>query len=626
MGGQIITETIRQNRIDFLKAVAIISVVLFHYYPNIFSYGFIGIDVFFILSGYLIHNKLINDREYFFENRFRRIFPPYIILTTVCLLLGYKFLAPNELLQLVKQSNLGIIFMNDLNFGLNLDYFDTTNTSILLHTWSLGVEVKFYFFWFVITGIAIATKSNVRALARNILFISIAMNFLFSGDAINYYLFTSRLYEFLVGILVSEHNLKRYSTINFEQVKNINVKSIKTKILPLMSVLSLLVILFQPLVSSIKLYQFDTRLLLTFSVCILVSFILSNPQAMPSIFNNKVLIFLGRISYSLYLYHYPILYFKQLIHPSFNPLVEFCSFTITLISSYFSYKIFEIGFRNLAKKFLIIFSVFSVLFILIFNFLAQSTDGFVDRVPEFNKSYSQSYESMSKFKYETCWLSSKVIPSRADCSWGGDMLLLGDSYAGTFAAGISNEDLEKYGFSVYAKSACLPLVTGQNVDCSKFNEFILNQLKILAPKIIVISAKWQKYRVENPQLFNNFLNLVLNFDKETKIILLGSPPQWTNPLPSIIAPQIRTLKPNFSKIKDSANQSVIDTEKFLRQEIPKKDNVILFSILEKYCSEIGCTPVTKSGKALLSFDQGHFTPYFAQEIFSEIILMKEFRF
>jgi hypothetical protein len=260
------------------------------------------------------------------------------------------------------------------------------------------------------------------------------------------------------------------------------------------------------------------------------------------------------------------------------------------------------------------------------SYLTQRTDGFVNRVPDFNKKYIQSYESMPKFKYELCWLSKEVVPSSNDCSWGGggDVMLLGDSYAGTLAAGLDDQDLKKYGFSVYAKSSCLPMVVEQSIDCDTFNEFVLKRIKVLTPKTIIISAKWQMYYEENPQIFNQFFKLVEGFDGAPKILLIGSPPNWTAALPSIISPKIRTLKPTFSKIKDPSNEAVINAEKIIRQKLSNSSNVSFFSILGEYCNENGCTPVTESGSALLSFDQGHFTPNFAQEIFSKLLAMNLF--
>ena len=141
--------------IDGLRGIAISLVLMFHIWPNYFSFGYVGVDLFFVLSGYLIskiiYTKLEKDNfslKEFYRNRIRRIFPSLIIVLFSCLTFGYLFLFPNELENLAKHIKSSAFFYENFRLINEVGYWDEAAIlKPLLHFWSLAIEEQFYIFW-----------------------------------------------------------------------------------------------------------------------------------------------------------------------------------------------------------------------------------------------------------------------------------------------------------------------------------------------------------------------------------------------------------------------------------------------------------------------------------------------
>ena len=144
--------------IDGLRAVAVLSVVIFHAFPNVLRSGFVGVDIFFVISGYLITSIILEGLERdrfsfatFYARRIRRIFPALLVVLATCLIAGWFLLLPDEYSLLGKHTLAGAGFVSNIALWLEANYFDAAaDTKILLHLWSLGVEEQYYLFWPVV--------------------------------------------------------------------------------------------------------------------------------------------------------------------------------------------------------------------------------------------------------------------------------------------------------------------------------------------------------------------------------------------------------------------------------------------------------------------------------------------
>jgi peptidoglycan/LPS O-acetylase OafA/YrhL len=138
--------------IDGLRAIAVISVVIFHAFPKLIPGGFIGVDIFFVISGYLISTTILDNLENnsfsyidFYRRRIRRIFPALIVVLIACFVVGWFVLLTDEFKQLGKHIFAGSIFLSNFALYSESGYFDTASEAKpLLHLWSLSVEEQFY--------------------------------------------------------------------------------------------------------------------------------------------------------------------------------------------------------------------------------------------------------------------------------------------------------------------------------------------------------------------------------------------------------------------------------------------------------------------------------------------------
>jgi peptidoglycan/LPS O-acetylase OafA/YrhL len=158
--------------IDGLRAVAVLAVVMFHAFPSLLPGGFVGVDIFFVISGYLITNILLSELEVgrfslasFYARRIRRIFPALLLVLIFCYAIGWFSLFKDEYKQLGKHIVAGAGFVANLTFWNEAGYFDSAaDTKPLLHLWSLGVEEQFYIIWPLILGFAFRRRKNLTGL------------------------------------------------------------------------------------------------------------------------------------------------------------------------------------------------------------------------------------------------------------------------------------------------------------------------------------------------------------------------------------------------------------------------------------------------------------------------------
>ena len=199
--------------IDGLRAIAVLAVIGFHAFPGWIKGGFIGVDVFFVISGFLISSILFSSLETerfsflsFYNHRIRRIFPALALVLATCLIFGWFALLPNEYMELGKQVVAGSGFAANILFWRQSGYFDVaTELKPLLHLWSLGVEEQFYIVWPVLLWLAWKKRFNLLSITVLIAVASLIYGF---AAAINntvaaFYSPASRTWELLLGALLA---------------------------------------------------------------------------------------------------------------------------------------------------------------------------------------------------------------------------------------------------------------------------------------------------------------------------------------------------------------------------------------------------------------------------------------
>ncbi|WP_168213006.1 MULTISPECIES: acyltransferase family protein [unclassified Bradyrhizobium] len=293
--------------IDGLRAFAVVSVVLYHAFPKVVSGGYVGVDVFFVISGFLISKILfaeITEHRFsftaFYERRIRRIFPALAVCLAAVLAYGFVALTPDELAQLGKHVFLGAGFLSNMVLWSESGYFDGAATyKPLLHLWSLGIEEQFYILWPALLWLAFRLKPKVGRLLAVLFLASFIINVALSITEISadFYLPVSRFWELLAGAGLAWRG---------QLVLSPNVRS-------WISFAGLAAI-----VTSAALFTAEMRFpgwLALLPVAGAAAVILAGPEATVNrlVFSNRAVVFVGLISYPLYLWHWPLISYANII-------------------------------------------------------------------------------------------------------------------------------------------------------------------------------------------------------------------------------------------------------------------------------------------------------------------------
>lgn len=311
--------------IDGLRAVAVLAVVLFHAFPTWLPGGFTGVDVFFVISGFLIATILSQSLEagtfsltVFYARRIRRIFPALLLVLLACLIVGWWVLLPEELAQLGKQTAGGAAFIANLLFWQESGYFDAAaDTKPLLHLWSLGIEEQFYILWPCVLWLAWRLRQHLKEHLQQHATLWATLALLIGSFALNAALYRShavadfyapftRFWELLLGGLLAVLPLKptpgaRAPWFDSQLARN-----------SLAATGLLLILAGFGVVHAGRLFPGFWALLPTIGAMLLLW---AGPSAAlnRTLLSNPLLGWVGMISYPLYLWHWPLLSFARIL-------------------------------------------------------------------------------------------------------------------------------------------------------------------------------------------------------------------------------------------------------------------------------------------------------------------------
>lgn len=497
----------RQTQIDGLRAIAIISVLFYHTAIPFFSGGFIGVDIFFVISGYLIANVLNKYQSIssqtifeFLENRSRRIVPALFVMLIITVPFAYFILIPADYLR-YSNGFLSIITLasNIYFWSVRDGYFDKDSfLSPLIHTWSLGVEVQFYLLTLFL--FALVNRFNRFFVNTSIFLISLTLSILLSKSmpGASFFLFPFRGWELIFGaiIFLSKDELISYSATSKHSLILQNILSATGLGGILCSILifdkhfswpSYHAIL--PVISSGLVIVFATKKTFTFRML-----------------STSPFIFFGAISYSLYLYHQPVFsFFKHIKILEPTSLEIFLCILVTILISYISYKFVELPFKSKKfisiKNFLYCFTFLAILLIAV-QFYSSITSGlkFRFQVPE------AILESLERPKSTlNCYYQDSPIKNTINfCNIGPQSspisyLVVGDSHALSLFPALSNAANSNLIHGIFiSKLGCIPLIdthllNNQNNECKKFNDLVFESAKTHKIKDVYLIAKWNLY-------------------------------------------------------------------------------------------------------------------------------------
>tara|TARA_Y100000768_G_scaffold1064_1_gene855 strand:- start:2965 stop:4944 length:1980 start_codon:yes stop_codon:yes gene_type:complete len=502
-----------RSEIDGLRALAVLPVIIFHAGLQWFSGGFVGVDIFFVISGYLITNIIISEMaedsfslKNFYERRARRILPALFFVTVVCMPFAWMWLAPSDLKDFGNSVASVGIFTSNIFFWSELGYFGpTAELQPLLHTWSLAVEEQYYILFPVFLMITWRLGLNWVLILLAIIFIislctahwatTIASHPKMISGA--FFLLPTRGWELLIGVFIAFYlkHFKFPKSFTFNQI---------------VSFIGLGMILF-------SIIYFDERtpfpslyaLVPTLGTCLIIL------SAVPNTIVSKILSFrplvgIGLISYSAYLWHNPLLVFAR--HRFMGELTEGIIIMLCIASillAYFSWRFVEKPFRDKNKTSrkmifgLFISGLILFQFIGFFSYKTYLANGYSSRV-EFS---DQTKESLIMSDAGNCF--NTVLNHTAD-NWGCrlgiqkdkiDYILFGDSHS-LALKNLIDKAAKFNEISVFftGSNGCVPFldIHPQRSDqlsnnCNELNTRVSQFAELENIRGIILSARWTFY-------------------------------------------------------------------------------------------------------------------------------------
>ena len=498
--------------IDGLRALAILPVVFFHFNVAHMTGGYVGVDVFFVLSGFLITGLIERQIELgqfsivgFYERRCRRILPPLFVTCFFSIIAAYFLFMPHDYLQFSR--TLGGISFFGSNFILArwTGYFAHPDSSKpLLHTWSLAVEEQFYVFWPVLL-VFLSKTFKKRILATRIavyalfcLSFVLSAVFLHSSPAKTFYLLHTRAWELLLGAILALH------------LKHVKLSRPVAETISLFGLLTVLLCVF--------LYNRNTPFPgpAALPPCIATVFLLwANIDCdtfVKKIFESKPAVGIGLISYGLYLYHWPLLAFTHYyLDRAPSPLLTAGLIALAFILSILSYFYIEqpIRTRKVLKK-RTLFSL-SGAGLVAFGLVALAgvhSRGMPQRFDQSVLRYAAAKDYGGNIHVPTkCAATDKKDLQGVElCKFGAStsappaFLLWGDSHAGALASAVE-VDAKQYkvtGWSI-VKSGCPSLIGAARADgfadysCPDIARAVLSIVRRNHIRNVLMVARWDMY-------------------------------------------------------------------------------------------------------------------------------------
>ena len=466
--------------INGLRAYAVILVVLFHFGITGFASGFIGVDIFFVISGFLMTSIVVKSLEKgnfsllnFYLSRGIRIVPALFVVSSILLILGWFFLLPPDYRALAKHTLSSINFFSNFIYWKEAGYFDTSShNKALLHTWSLSVEWQFYLIFPILVALLYKIKKS-RLFLLTFFILGAISSFILSiiitaqDPSAGFFLLPTRAWEMLVGGLIF-----------FIPQEKIPYKK------PLEFIGFLLI--------AISCYIFSTSTLwpsYNAILPVLGAFLILVAHQQDSIF-TKVSIFqwIGKNSYSIYLWHWPIIFFLHYFYKNNDYIFIISGIVLSVILGWLSYKFVENPTRkylsNLTKikaysLWIILIGMLSVISLVIYKM-----DGIGNRFStEINNIYKYGVnENIRKDECKTDQNSNTL----KQCKYGTgpvSLLVIGDSHSMSSLQGVimslpKNTSLIHWSIPDCSTVIGLKRIDQKNYNCGNLVKKAIDEMKI----------------------------------------------------------------------------------------------------------------------------------------------------
>lgn len=491
--GKAFDHPLYRQDIDGLRAVAILSVVLFHAFPSILPSGFIGVDIFFVISGFLISSIIFKGVEQgsftfsdFYSRRIKRIFPSLSLVLTTCLCVGWFSLFADEYQMLGKHVASGAMFVSNFTLLNEAGYFDPVGQlKPLLHLWSLGIEEQFYIVWPLLIYLAARLRINLLVMTVFLVILSFGLNIVRIDAHLvqTFYGPITRFWELMLGALLAYmavYHIGRYKSF---QKKFGDLTGLAGFVFVVVALL---------LLNSTKLYPSWWAVLPTVGAMLLIA---AGPAAW---INKKVLalrplVFVGLISYPLYLWHWTLLSFLRITESSApSVFLILIAILISFILAWMTYALVEKRVRYRTSSSVVVGLLLIVGILGLIGKIIQEKSGLPLRssVSQYRMYEKQMIREADTDAYCVKYMQQGGKKRLFDYCRANNLeakkwiAIIGDSHAHVLFPGFS-EEFEKRGMGtiLLANSSCPPymgtatgLTDAEQLHCSRKIEQILSAI------------------------------------------------------------------------------------------------------------------------------------------------------
>lgn len=631
--------------IDGLRAIAVLVVVFFHAKIPLFSGGFVGVDVFFVISGFLISGLIAHEVEQgrfsfieFYHRRVRRIVPALLVVYAACIVAAAALMLPSDIVDFGKSLRSSALFVSNYFFYESTGYFDgPADLKPLLHTWSLSIEEQFYLAWPVVFLLAARWRPQwllalvaIAGAASLTGYVAV----LIAQPEAAFFLTPFRVWELMLGALLALVR-GRGPTIHSAPQWLAGVG---------------LLLIVAPVVLADG--SQDVSLLAPIPACAGAALLIAaGPQAgINRLLSLKPVVTIGLISYSLYLWHWPLLSFGRYYVDRPLSWFETGSLLIaSLAAAALTYRLVERPARSIEIAHFKPVLGGGVLMLLLFVFFGQSMarghDWALNSHPGL-RELDRVVKSESPYK-KSCFGAENAFRNNDACTFGRprendsfDMVIMGDSHANHFvptmailahAAGLSGREV--------TAGACLALLGYENRfphtragRCPALRDSVVRFVEENSKlKLVVLAHRWSAYSgtlsAHDPgkriflqqfpndkispertlEVFRNSLKRTLDFleQHEITVLLLGEVPRLEKDPTPCIAKAIRSGKaPDIcGRLESEVRGDIAATAALLIEEASRRRNVTYVSPASLMCASGWCAAV--QGGVYMYRDRSH---------------------
>jgi peptidoglycan/LPS O-acetylase OafA/YrhL len=637
-----------RREIDGLRALAVLPVILYHAGFETLSGGFVGVDVFFVISGYLITTIILAELEQgkfsivnFYERRARRILPALFLVMLVCIPAAWFWLLPSDMKNF-SQSLVSVpFFVSNILFWHQSGYFDASaELKPLLHTWSLAVEEQYYVICPLFLMLFWRLGKRWILVALGLVFVAslaLAQWAAYAKPAAAFFLLPTRGWELLIGAFaafyLSKANRKEFGKAAGEFGGWLGVALILyavfafSKATPFPGFYALV-----PALGTVLIILFATQ-----------------QTTVGKFVGNKAFVGVGLISYSAYLWHQPLFAFARQNGFSHLDSGVFLFLSVfSLILAFFSWKLIEAPFRNkrfVGRKSIFLFALVGSFFFVSLGFYGHKKNGDVGQLSAQEKGFLSYFNNdlpdwkyflregiPQKFRFDcdfydiakyrsgnhtrvpidsissTCYQKNNV-ESRVVFIWG-------DSHAQQLSYGLSKELSKEYELLQVASSGCVANTKAKQSKtdyCDHSNWFAYDVIKNIKPQTVIVGQNlghdFERMRELSSELKSAGVK---------RVIFTGPSPHWVPSLPAVL---VRTL-PNVPKHTFlGVDKAVLDLDGKLKRESEQSNFVEYVSLIDFFCKNDGClTHYTEDVLAsVTSWDYGHLAPIASHHLAKDLL-------